>query len=146
MLYNYNTKKRKKEKKREKKISRINKRICHKEKKFSFLKKKSLKERKGKKKRRGNILFYPLDPFLSINYETHPRTQYIFYFPNMSGAPTNQTDTQVPTAQAPQSARKNGKEGNHFRRHSHAGPSFKGATEGMNGQSVPNLCRAVKVG
>ena len=51
----------------------------------------------------------------------------------MSGAPTNQMDIQVPMAQVPQPAKRNGKGVNHFRRHNRTRPSFKGATEGLNG-------------
>ena len=64
----------------------------------------------------------------------------------MSGALTNQMDVQIPTAQATQSARRNGKGANHFRRHNCAGPSFKGATEGMNGHVFQTYTEQTKRG
>ena len=64
----------------------------------------------------------------------------------MSGAPTNQTDVQASVAQAPQSARRNGKGANHFRRQNRTGPSFKGATEGMNGHVFQTYTEQTKRG
>ena len=73
-------------------------------------------------------------------------TDFFFKFFSMSGTPTKQTEVQASGGQTPQALRRNSKGTNFFRRHNRTGSSFKGTTEGMNGQVFQTAIKQSKQG